>query len=207
MAKSRYTKKAMRELFAPLWHTILRTPAESAQVEFDDGVVKVGRCYHRGRTGPAWTGSWSLYRNGICVCGADTMSAFIDSVHRYHIGQEATTKHTAGPWKIQPGEINIGPHSKGLMVGPLQYAKAHVIGPFEQPLDDETRANARLIAAAPDLLAALRHAAMNMPHPDQMIDDAIAKATGASAQDYRGNTIVTQETIYPNATAPRPEEI
>jgi hypothetical protein len=37
-------------------------------------------------------------------------------------------------------------------------------------------ANARLIAAAPDMLAALKHARQNMPHPDQMIDDAITKA-------------------------------
>lgn len=30
------------------------------------------------------------------------------------------------------------------------------------------------------MLAALKHAAANMPHPDQMIDDAIAKAEGRS---------------------------
>lgn len=35
-------------------------------------------------------------------------------------------------------------------------------------------------AAAPEMLAALKHAALNMPHPDQMIDDAIAKAQGRS---------------------------
>jgi hypothetical protein len=66
------------------------------------------------------------------------------------------TKHTPGPWKVQPGEISLGPYNKGLMVGPLQYAKVHVVGPFEKPLDEETRANARLVAAAPELLAMLQ---------------------------------------------------
>ena len=42
----------------------------------------------------------------------------------------------------------------------------------------EAEANARLIAAAPDLYAALVHAQQNMPHPDQMIDEALAKARG-----------------------------
>lgn len=43
---------------------------------------------------------------------------------------------------------------------------------------EETMANGKLIAAAPVMLAALKHAAQNMPHPDQMIDDAIALAEG-----------------------------
>ena len=47
--------------------------------------------------------------------------------------------------------------------------------------NDETQANARLIAAAPDMLEALLHAKRNMPHPDQMIDEAIAKATGEAS--------------------------
>lgn len=42
----------------------------------------------------------------------------------------------------------------------------------------EQEANAHLIAAAPDLYAALVHAQQNMPHPDQMIDEALAKARG-----------------------------
>ena len=42
----------------------------------------------------------------------------------------------------------------------------------------ELTANAHLIAAAPDLYAALVHAQQNMPHPDQMIDEALAKARG-----------------------------
>lgn len=38
-------------------------------------------------------------------------------------------------------------------------------------------AYARLFAASPFMLEALKHAKQNMPHPDQMIDDAIALAT------------------------------
>ena len=44
--------------------------------------------------------------------------------------------------------------------------------------DDQSLADAHLIAAAPDLYAALVHAQQNMPHPDQMIDEALAKARG-----------------------------
>lgn len=35
-----------------------------------------------------------------------------------------------------------------------------------------------IFVAAPDMYAALKHAAANMPHPDQMIDAALAKAEG-----------------------------
>ena len=45
--------------------------------------------------------------------------------------------------------------------------------PDEWPI---LEANASLIAAAPDLLEALKHARNQMQHPDQMIDAVIAKA-------------------------------
>ena len=50
------------------------------------------------------------------------------------------------------------------------------VRPWKGPAWQE--ANAHLIAAAPNLYAALVHAQQNMPHPDQMIDAALAKARG-----------------------------
>ena len=71
-------------------------------------------------------------------------------------------KHTPGPWD----------DSKTIIVRGLNFlASAH----FETA---EGEANARLIAAAPDLLDALKHARNQIQHPDQMIDEAISKAEG-----------------------------
>jgi hypothetical protein len=76
-------------------------------------------------------------------------------------------QHTPGPWTIQS-------HENRLYVGPVE------IGGEE----DEDLANACLIAAAPDLLAALRKAADymgEMYHPADVLEEAraaIAKATG-----------------------------
>ena len=93
-------------------------------------------------------------------------------------------KWTPGPWAMETVRTSCG--------------TCHRIGPFPRPAyaskpegwacvyDDyppgvgspDLLANAHLIAAAPDLYAALVHAQQNMPHPDQMIDEALAKARG-----------------------------
>lgn len=59
----------------------------------------------------------------------------------------STSKHTPGPWHIgmKPGPIIYGP--QGEQVADL---RAHLLMP------DESAANARLIAAAPELLEALK---------------------------------------------------
>jgi hypothetical protein len=58
-----------------------------------------------------------------------------------------TDKHTPGPWIDYDGEVYAG-----------KYLVADV---WEHPSgDDVARANARLIAAAPDMLDALRQAAI-----------------------------------------------
>lgn len=99
------------------------------------------------------------------------------------------TKHTPGPWTVEPV---TSPWNS-----PLIYAEAHV-GPIAEirprldiaashPMVVETRnANARLIAAAPDLLAALE-ALVNEPQPlgigrpaYQAALHSIDKATGKS---------------------------
>ena len=84
-----------------------------------------------------------------------------------------TTKHTPGPWHSVPSVPSEGFDCWWLMAGSRNIA---TISGYQG--DTECEANARLIAAAPDLLEALKHARQNMPHPDQMIDDAIAKAEG-----------------------------
>mgnify|MGYP001607014281 CR=1 FL=1 len=87
-----------------------------------------------------------------------------------------TTKHTAGPWKIEDGEILPGD-------GVVSLGTVYGV---------ECAANARLIAAAPELLAACLFAirCIDHPHPrvgerlaDQsiarrMVREAVAKATG-----------------------------
>lgn len=93
-------------------------------------------------------------------------------------------KWTPGPWAMETVRTSCG--------------TCHRIGPFPRPAyaskpegwacvyDDyppgvgspDLLANSHLIAAAPDLYAALVHAQQNMPHPDQMIDAALAKARG-----------------------------
>jgi hypothetical protein len=59
----------------------------------------------------------------------------------------STQKHTPGPWHV------------GLKPGPIVYSEhgEQVANLFEPLIDEkENKANARLIAAAPDLLAALK---------------------------------------------------
>ena len=87
------------------------------------------------------------------------------------------TSHTPGPWPIKPtGDFKRIVIGDGLVDGPGGYEVAEV---YSDDCDrDEAMANAHLIAAAPDLYAALVHAQQNMPHPDQMIDEALAKARG-----------------------------
>jgi len=98
------------------------------------------------------------------------------------------TTHTPGPWIIR--------HLTGF---PLMIATQPDADGFGEPIADTSRhmlpaqaqANARLIAAAPDLLAACRRiskALRNAPHETQNayqgiwadIDAAIAKAEGAA---------------------------
>lgn len=66
---------------------------------------------------------------------------------------EQTTQHTPGPWRYDPVDGHIYATSEA---SPLP-APARVCDPHADDIDiDEREANARLIAAAPDLLAALR---------------------------------------------------
>ena len=80
-------------------------------------------------------------------------------------------KHTPGPWQVGPT-----PKTTDVIYGPMGTVAT---------LFENNQANARLIAAAPEMLEALREARIAMNHhgivgdPAQFaIDAAIAKAVG-----------------------------
>src|SRR4051812_7979165 len=69
------------------------------------------------------------------------------------------TAHTPGPWQVHDYAVNFGPYNAGIDVGPGLRMVARVCGEFERPEPGPVAmANARLIAAAPDMLAALHKA-------------------------------------------------
>ena len=90
------------------------------------------------------------------------------------------TQHTPGPWHVgtRTGQRYVyGPLGEEV-AGPSTFTSGH----------EETRANARLIASAPDLLAALytsKMALLSCMHANVLVDTAfdqvnaaIARATG-----------------------------
>lgn len=71
------------------------------------------------------------------------------------------SKYTPGPWKVHlyPVRIGIGGSNAAIDVGTAGQAVATVIGDFESDFPGkEAKANAHLIAAAPDLLIAAKFA-------------------------------------------------
>ena len=99
-------------------------------------------------------------------------------------------KHTPGPWRV---EVDTGPEAAWERKWPTIHAeKYEVVGCEGLYGDYETdMANARLIAAAPDLLDALKALTHSLDVEDLVHDDqrssfaaaraAIAKATGGAA--------------------------
>jgi hypothetical protein len=115
-----------------------------------------------------------------------------DPVQEQQTGRSSTAAHTPGPWAI--GRITVGMCSDADVVQPNGDLVAIVAGgnwlPDTIP-DEVVSANARLIAAAPDLLAALKHAqeamawhggcdfeAADGKRAEDVIAAAIAKAEG-----------------------------
>lgn len=109
---------------------------------------------------------------------AGPMRALIDTSGR-QVEPKAGT-HTPGPW--------TNGTTRGIFAGEYMLASAHSMPWMANP-DGESAANARLIAAAPDLLDALRQIAdLNLgtytdkstfEHAQAIARDAIAKAGGA----------------------------
>ena len=73
-----------------------------------------------------------------------------------------TIQHTAGPWEIQPGFLTVYTYSDPINRVGLTCAIASVNR--EQPAIGEPEANACLIAAAPDMLAALEKALAHLEY-------------------------------------------
>lgn len=65
-----------------------------------------------------------------------------------------TASHTPGPWTAHPSKYHEGVHI--VQAGRPSNRVLARFGSEDEPLDDTDLANARLIAAAPDLLAALQ---------------------------------------------------
>jgi len=60
----------------------------------------------------------------------------------------STPTHTPGPWHYEQSSQEFG-------TGPTVESEFGIIVHMPQPEDDEGQANARLIAASPDMMAAL----------------------------------------------------
>lgn len=96
------------------------------------------------------------------------------------------TKHTPGPWTVSP----LGSEEEGTLV--LWVTKRGGICRLYDHAsygDGENRANAALIATAPDLLEALRELAdcLNVLNPNRRLVTALreARASIAKAQEER----------------------
>jgi hypothetical protein len=98
-----------------------------------------------------------------------------------------TTQHTPGPWiGAGPSFGDPLPRYTTSIMTEWEHEDGGYIEICELPFhhhDDENEANARLIAAAPDLLEALQHLMVahgeQLDYAFQQAQEAIAKATGA----------------------------
>jgi hypothetical protein len=95
------------------------------------------------------------------------------------------SKHTPGPWEVESGEAVYVLDKEYGRVCTVNWLRGP-FGSFGRRTDAEGHANARLIAAAPDLLAALRALVAKSTdlHGDWSEEwrkalEAIAKAEGA----------------------------
>lgn len=88
-------------------------------------------------------------------------------------------RHTPGPWVIDPGHSVVA-----VQTASGENIAATTSDNYWQEFTEETLANARLIAAAPELLefaesVATFDARNNMTHLKEMARELVARATGA----------------------------
>jgi hypothetical protein len=100
--------------------------------------------------------------------------------------QTTRTTHTPGPWREGPTE-GIGQRGRlivvdaaGQRVADCQADKTETGLSFIRPLDEDT-ANARLIASAPDLLAAAKHLGKEGHRFGSVVSEACADCIAARA--------------------------
>lgn len=95
------------------------------------------------------------------------------------VEQEAGKGHTPGPWTVNPFCAQVESASLTAEGGLLPVAR--LLWPTDDRTEAETEANARLIAAAPEMLEALEAVAALLPTKvcnRHGITAAIAKARG-----------------------------
>ena len=94
------------------------------------------------------------------------------------------SNYTPGPWDFQPMRVNCGCISTAVVFRPARktdFSDSEPIGQLVSDYGLETvNANARLIAAAPDMLNALEAAAHVLPLGEEYdaVVEAVAKAKG-----------------------------
>jgi len=96
-----------------------------------------------------------------------------------------TTQHTPGPWAISAAMYGVG----NLKVHGVEFTRDGITQPIANcGWDDkgEAEANARLIAAAPDLLAALRLCERALEERDAEAEEHAAKAARAAIAKAKG---------------------
>lgn len=87
----------------------------------------------------------------------------------------ANNKHTPGPWHV--GKDHEAGISKGYFVGGGGCVRANMVGPA-----GNQEANARLIAAAPDILEALRQMVANAEADGKTYRSCYTQAVAAIAK-------------------------
>lgn len=102
-------------------------------------------------------------------------------------GEQTETKeqHTPGPWKVNGSVITALGDMKLTVASVPCKQDRYALADAAAPTFEVRNANARLIAAAPELLEALEAVkvltAANATHIHQILDAAIAKATGGAS--------------------------
>jgi len=82
--------------------------------------------------------------------------------------------HTPGPWLVRPAEVTSG---WGLCVGNGK----HIVAQLKGPAGAEKVANARLIAAAPEMLEALQGMLVEKPIDEILVYAKAAKEKARAA--------------------------